>query len=87
MLRLGAGLLAVSCATLATGAAASGVRGDVAPNIVMILADDVGIGDLGPYGQSVIQTPRFDQMAAEGSGMQAMRVLRRIGPVYGRRAV
>jgi arylsulfatase A-like enzyme len=36
------------------------------PNIVFILADDLGIGDLGSYGQRKIQTPNIDHMASEG---------------------
>lgn len=36
------------------------------PNIVFILADDMGIGDLGCYGQKYIKTPHIDRMASEG---------------------
>ena len=36
------------------------------PNIIYILADDMGVGDLGCYGQQKIKTPAIDQMAQEG---------------------
>jgi arylsulfatase A-like enzyme len=36
------------------------------PNIVFILADDLGYGDLGCYGQKRIQTPNIDRLAREG---------------------
>ena len=37
------------------------------PNIVFIMADDLGYGDLGCFGQKHIRTPRVDRMAAEGT--------------------
>jgi arylsulfatase A-like enzyme len=36
------------------------------PNIIFILADDLGIGDVGAYGQRQIKTPHIDQLAKEG---------------------
>src|SRR5712691_7668740 len=36
------------------------------PNIVFILADDLGYGELGCFGQTKIKTPNLDRLAAEG---------------------
>ena len=36
------------------------------PNIIFILADDLGYGELGCFGQKIIQTPHLDRMAREG---------------------
>ena len=36
------------------------------PNIIYIVSDDLGYGDLGSYGQKVVKTPRLDRLADEG---------------------
>jgi len=36
------------------------------PNVILILADDLGYGELGSYGQTWIQTPHLDRIASQG---------------------
>ena len=36
------------------------------PNLVIILADDLGYGDLGAYGHQIVKTPNIDKLAQEG---------------------
>lgn len=46
--------------------AVNAVAANDRPNIIYVLADDLGYGDLSCYGQSTLKTPNLDQMAAEG---------------------
>ena len=40
--------------------------GQERPNIIFIMADDLGYAELGSYGQKQIKTPHLDQLASEG---------------------
>ncbi|GIR57016.1 MAG: hypothetical protein CM15mP64_4280 [Candidatus Neomarinimicrobiota bacterium] len=39
---------------------------DVRPNVILLLADDLGYNELGSYGQEIIATPNLDQLAKDG---------------------
>jgi arylsulfatase A-like enzyme len=60
--RLLAGVLLGLCGA---GCAHTAARGD-RPNVIFILADDLGVGDVGCYGQTRIKTPNLDAVAAGG---------------------
>ena len=42
------------------------------PNIILILADDLGYGDLPVYGNTSVETPNLDVLASEGAVFDAM---------------
>ena len=60
-------ILAMTLLFLRIDVEAKAVAADAArPNIVYIMVDDLGYGDLGCFGQTVVKTPNLDRMAAEG---------------------
>ena len=59
-------MLSLSGLALVLAATAAQAAPERPPNVVVILADDLGYGDLGVYGHPTVRTPRIDRMAAEG---------------------
>jgi len=63
------GFVAAALAAMMMMTGAITQAADQKPNVVFILADNVGYGDLGPYGGGELRgyaTPRSDQLAREG---------------------
>jgi arylsulfatase A-like enzyme len=57
-------------ATLGYGLVPASVAADRRPNIILILTDDMGYGDVGCYGGTFAPTPNIDRLAAEGTRFQ-----------------
>lgn len=60
-------IISLFCATMAQAIAADTAK----PNIIFILCDDLGYGDIGAFGQKKIRTPNLDRLAAEGMKLTA----------------
>ncbi len=68
-IRLGMPAVAAVCLVATASARVEGAAAQGAsrpPNIIYIMADDLGYGDLGCYGQKQIRTPHIDRMAEQG---------------------
>ena len=65
MIRLAGSMIGRAALVLAC-LAHVGAADEPRPNIILIVADDLGYGHLGRYGQTKIRTPHIDRMAAEG---------------------
>ena len=58
------GIISLVCLLCFTSDA---MESDRPPNIILVLADDLGYGDLGSYGSTHIETPHLDEMARQGA--------------------
>ena len=56
----------VACLLAFTTISCHTEQDEVRPNVIFIMADDLGYAELGSYGQQLIQTPNLDEMALEG---------------------
>lgn len=56
----------IRCFMVATALIFFSASAEKSPDVILILADDLGYGDLGCYGCEDIQTPNIDRLAAEG---------------------
>ncbi|SUH17889.1 secreted sulfatase [Salmonella enterica subsp. enterica] len=66
------GLALCATSTLSVVHAAAEKR----PNLVFIVADDLGYGDLATYGHQIVKTPNIDRLAKEGSN--SLNTMRRL---------
>jgi uncharacterized sulfatase len=64
-------LVAMPAPAAAQSATAARLAPAAPPNVIIILADDLGYGDLGSYGATRIRTPNLDAMAREGARLTA----------------
>ncbi len=59
-------LTAVATSAALLGSCGGEATAESKPNVIFILVDDLGYGDLGCYGQTLIETPNIDKLAANG---------------------
>ena len=58
-------LFIISICTVCLGC--NKITGQEKPNIIIMMADDLGYGDVGCFGNKIIETPNIDQLASKGA--------------------
>ena len=69
-----AGYVWALAAALAFATACAAATDGTKPNVVLIFIDDMGYGDIGPFGSTINKTPHLDRMAAEGLALRQFYV-------------
>lgn len=67
-------ILAAACAFLMASLAGCGTAVERPPNFIVVFIDDLGYGDIGPFGSETNRTPHLDRMAAEGMKLTSFYV-------------
>jgi hypothetical protein len=75
----------LACCILAAASAVAAAA-DAKPNVIIILTDDQGFGELGATGNPLVRTPHIDRFAAQAASLTKFHVMP-VCPPYPRHAV
>lgn len=69
------GIFSTTLATVALPPVFGQYKATVQPNVIVILADDMGYGDVSAYGSKTISTPNIDYLAKQGVCFTSSKII------------